>query len=336
MKKQLLSLVFMAFSSFLMAQIEVSGIVVDEKGEPMAGASVVTKGMSMGVVTDFDGKFKFVAPNNSKVLVVSFVGYETQETTIKTDTPLKIVLSEGILMDEFVKKATYVSGRCCCYCGWYKFQSDSVALKTSYDGKGNVQLHFNAVTSTNEQSILNNPVFYEIYRSKIDSKQLRDYEKLGSTIGDKQLFQHNEMDKNKHLVWSRGFGDYIVKPFDDAEKTYFVIRAFSVDIFGNTRHYDSPIVPIAIEKTKKPLTINSLYANSKANQIDLNLTSYKNERAEMTIVNMNGQVVFQQTEMLLEGKNNVLLSAGQMAAGLYVLSVQQGEEVAMRKFVIVN
>ncbi len=91
-----------------------------------------------------------------------------------------------------------------------------------------------------------------------------------------------------------------------------------------------------IEEPKKELTINSLYANSASRQVDLSLISYKNQRALTTVVNMNGQVVFQQFTELLEGQNNVLLSAGQLATGLYILSVQQGKEQVTKKFVIAN
>lgn len=55
---------------------EVSGIVTDEFGEPLAGAAVVVRGLpvSQGVITDLDGKFSIMAPRKA-TLLISYVGY---------------------------------------------------------------------------------------------------------------------------------------------------------------------------------------------------------------------------------------------------------------------
>lgn len=55
----------------------VKGSVVDEKGEPIIGASVLVKGTSTGTVTDLDGNYKLEIPENSK-LTISYIGYESQ------------------------------------------------------------------------------------------------------------------------------------------------------------------------------------------------------------------------------------------------------------------
>lgn len=72
---------------------QVSGIVIDEKGEALIGATVVLKGTTIGTVTDIDGKFVLNA-NDNDLLLVSFVGYITQEFRINGKNNLKIVLKE--------------------------------------------------------------------------------------------------------------------------------------------------------------------------------------------------------------------------------------------------
>ena len=60
----------------------VKGRIVDVNGEPVIGASVSVKGTTTGVISGLDGDFSIkVAPNAT--LVISFVGYKTQEVAIK-------------------------------------------------------------------------------------------------------------------------------------------------------------------------------------------------------------------------------------------------------------
>jgi hypothetical protein len=59
----------------------ISGTVTDDAGIPLPGASIIVKGTSNGVQSDFDGKFVLSA-NTGDVLVISYVGLKTQEVTI--------------------------------------------------------------------------------------------------------------------------------------------------------------------------------------------------------------------------------------------------------------
>lgn len=76
-------------------QITVTGTVVDETQVPVPGANVVIKGENTtGTITDFDGNFTIAVKDHSSVLVVSFIGYATQEVPIGSNTVLNIVLKE--------------------------------------------------------------------------------------------------------------------------------------------------------------------------------------------------------------------------------------------------
>lgn len=80
----------------------VGGIVVDANGEPVIGANVMVKGINNGTITDIDGKFTL--SNAKGVLVISFIGYKTQEIQINgNERNLNIVLREDSeLLDEVV------------------------------------------------------------------------------------------------------------------------------------------------------------------------------------------------------------------------------------------
>ena len=61
-------------------QMSVTGKVMDSTNEPVIGATIQVKGASTGTVTDVDGNFRITVADAAKVhLVVSYIGYETQE-----------------------------------------------------------------------------------------------------------------------------------------------------------------------------------------------------------------------------------------------------------------
>ena len=84
------------------AQNTVTGKVVDAKGEPVVGAGVQIKGTTVGQVTDLDGQFSINVGANA-VLVVSSIGYKTEEITVGNRTNLNVILEEDALfLDEVV------------------------------------------------------------------------------------------------------------------------------------------------------------------------------------------------------------------------------------------
>ena len=93
---------FFLMCSIAMAQkLVVNGSVVSEDGMPIVGASVVLKGTSTGAQTDFDGNFTISAERNL-TLVVSYLGYKTQEVKV-TSASLKVsLLEDAALLDEVV------------------------------------------------------------------------------------------------------------------------------------------------------------------------------------------------------------------------------------------
>ncbi len=89
------ALMLMACTIIYAQKIEVSGTVVDQTGEAIVGATVMEKGVGNGTVTDIDGHFK-MSCNEEAVLVVSYIGYETQ--TVKAGRDIRVVLGETASM----------------------------------------------------------------------------------------------------------------------------------------------------------------------------------------------------------------------------------------------
>lgn len=99
-KVNLLLFLFLLSIGIAFAQTRVTGSVVDENGEPVIGASVQIKGTGQGTVTDLDGFFILSAPSGG-TLVISYVGYKTQEIAV-TSNPRVILISESEMLDEVV------------------------------------------------------------------------------------------------------------------------------------------------------------------------------------------------------------------------------------------
>ena len=67
--------------SILAQDIMVQGVVKDQTGESVIGATVMQKGTNNGTVTDFDGKFSLNVSSKA-TLVFSYIGYVTQEVAV--------------------------------------------------------------------------------------------------------------------------------------------------------------------------------------------------------------------------------------------------------------
>ena len=106
-------LLFVAVQLFAQEQkdgetIVVTGVVTDEKKEPLPGANIVIKDVpGLGTITDVDGRYKIKVQKYQRLLV-SFIGFETQEILIKEQTEVNVVMKEADmkLIDEVVITGT--------------------------------------------------------------------------------------------------------------------------------------------------------------------------------------------------------------------------------------
>ncbi|MDR1171069.1 MAG: TonB-dependent receptor [Bacteroidales bacterium] len=83
------------FGSLAASQgITVTGTVTDNAGEPMPGVNVVVQGTTTGVVTGSDGKYSISVPDKNAVILFSFIGYSSQETTVGDRTLINVSMVE--------------------------------------------------------------------------------------------------------------------------------------------------------------------------------------------------------------------------------------------------
>ncbi|WP_316772851.1 TonB-dependent receptor [Pedobacter frigiditerrae] len=76
--------------------IVIRGIVKDSTGAPLPGAGIKVKGLSVSAATDVNGAFTITVPNQNSILIVTYVGYDTQEVQVGSKTALEIVLKETV------------------------------------------------------------------------------------------------------------------------------------------------------------------------------------------------------------------------------------------------
>ena len=93
---------FLCLCASVVMFAQISGTVVDSQGEPIIGAAVQVKGTTIGTITDFDGNFTIDAAKNA-TLVVSYLGYTSQEIPLQGKTTVKVTLKEDTQnLDEVV------------------------------------------------------------------------------------------------------------------------------------------------------------------------------------------------------------------------------------------
>lgn len=90
-------------NTFVIQHKEVKGLVTNGSGLPLPGASIVEKGTLNGTETDFDGKFALEVNSGNAILIVSYLGFKTQEVSLSGRTDFTITLIEdAAALDEIV------------------------------------------------------------------------------------------------------------------------------------------------------------------------------------------------------------------------------------------
>jgi TonB-dependent starch-binding outer membrane protein SusC len=106
----IIAICFVLFQQNVNAQTKVietknaiTGIIVDEKGTPLIGASVLVKGKQIGTVSDSDGRFRLEIPMEDDVLTISYIGYKNMDVLVSNRILNRIVLKEDEkFLDEVV------------------------------------------------------------------------------------------------------------------------------------------------------------------------------------------------------------------------------------------
>jgi TonB-dependent starch-binding outer membrane protein SusC len=103
LKAFLMILFLITCTSGIFAQRTVTGTVLDTDKQPVVGANVVVKGTSTGAITDINGKYSISVPSASSIIVVSFIGYISQEVVAGNNPVIDFTLETSALaLDEIV------------------------------------------------------------------------------------------------------------------------------------------------------------------------------------------------------------------------------------------
>ena len=70
--------VFCLIPNLIIAQLDIQGTVVDQRGSPLIGVSILLQGTNIGTTSDLEGSFNLTIPNDRGVLDFSYLGYKTE------------------------------------------------------------------------------------------------------------------------------------------------------------------------------------------------------------------------------------------------------------------
>ena len=86
----------------------ISGLVLDEQGQPLPGTAVLVKGTTIGTTTDLEGRYSLTLPTKAKTLVFSFVGMRMEELPIQGRSSLNVTLMQDTqMLSEVVVTGSY-------------------------------------------------------------------------------------------------------------------------------------------------------------------------------------------------------------------------------------
>ena len=96
MKKIYLCLCLLLTGTGLLAQSTVTGKITDENGDALIGANIVEKGTTNGAITDVDGNFSLSVASGNATLVISYIGFRSQDVALNGSNNVNVVLQEGV------------------------------------------------------------------------------------------------------------------------------------------------------------------------------------------------------------------------------------------------
>ena len=254
-KKLLHTILLFLFVKIAFAQTKVSGVVVDSSNEPIPFANLVFKGSSTGVVSSEDGKFYIESPENYSSLLVSFVGFPTQEVKLlkQVNYDFKIILKEG----NGLKEVKIYSGKTSKKNNpaldilrkiWERRRKNGLKMfkQYQYEKYEKVEFDMNTIDSAFMKSKIFKGmefVFKNIDTSKVTGKTYLPIfinESLSDVYGDNQTKKTKEIlkaNKNSGLGSGDGVNSFIKDLYNDFDiydnYLYFFDKSFTSPLSRN-------------------------------------------------------------------------------------------------------
>ena len=190
--KQILLFCFLFIGSLYAQEYEVTGKVTDVFNEPLIGVSVLIKGTSQGVTTDFDGKYT-IKVKNGDILEFSFLGMKLKQVKVSGQKIINVVLEEdNVALQE-------------------------VVVTTGYAGKRN-----------RKKDKQKKPVVYNIYEESRETYKAIDESGFKSTAKDPVTTFSADVDRASYSNVRRML-NYGQKPHKDAVRIEELINYFDYD-----------------------------------------------------------------------------------------------------------
>lgn len=228
------------FTSGILAQTKVKGVVLDLSNSPVPFANVIFKDTKIGSTTGMDGKFYLEAPEHHSSLIISYIGFKSQTVHLKNHSSLnlKIILEEKasalntvmLFQGKTSKKnnpAIDILRKI-----WKNKRSNGVKTFSQYEFREYEKLEFEMNNANN--SLQNLPVFkgMEFMFSYADTNRSKDKTYLPVFINESvsKVYGDNTLDKeNKVLLGNKNSG------FSENQK----IIAFANDVYDKYNIYDN-------------------------------------------------------------------------------------------------
>jgi TonB-dependent starch-binding outer membrane protein SusC len=103
MKRLFLAMMlFLGAIGTIAAQRTITGKVVDQKDEPLIGATILAEGTAIGTVTDINGDFSLNVAAGQEALIVSYTGYSTQRVVLTASNNYLVVMEAGVALEDVV------------------------------------------------------------------------------------------------------------------------------------------------------------------------------------------------------------------------------------------
>ena len=217
---------------------KITGKVVDEKGNPLPGVTVIIKGTSLGTVTSVEGEFTITLPvADGQALLFSFVGMETMEVKITDKNDYKIVLKEDVkALDDVVVTGYFNKNKDSFTGAQVTVKGDELRKVTTGNVLQALSVFDPSIRFEDNIDIGSNP-------NRIADFTIRGNSGIGLTEFEKEAVSRDNLKNNPNLP------TFIMDGFEvDAEKIFDILNrdgvtadhvTLSSDAFGSQPRFDA-------------------------------------------------------------------------------------------------
>jgi hypothetical protein len=195
----------------------------------------------------------------------------------------------------------------------------------------NVHLQWQGKDDKRSRSYEEKPIYYRLKKSTDNVH----FKRIGQSVSDTTLRVEERWDST-HVTW--GASQYLDKEYTNVDTLYYEVEGYTLS--GDAEDEDREETIVYYQKASiapiKQLTIKTLYAESASRKVDITAWSNRDALTEFRIVDMSGRVLKRFQQALSQYDNYIAIPDCDLITGTYILSAVQGEQVVLKKFVIIR